>query len=100
MLTGEWLPKRIANLVRDVPYDAEETFHGETGVRRQETVERDQRAGVSVQVSGSKREKAGQKTAAFAKATARQGGQKSDDRGQTTEIFMWERLSQTCLSRA
>ena len=42
MLTGEWLPKRIANLVRDVPFDAEETFHGETGVRRQETGVRSQ----------------------------------------------------------
>jgi hypothetical protein len=52
MLTGEWLPKRIANLVRDVPFDAEETFHGETGDRRQETVERDQRAGVSLRPVG------------------------------------------------
>jgi len=30
---------------------------------------------------------------AFAKATARQGGQRSDVRGQKTEILLWERLS-------
>jgi hypothetical protein len=42
ILPGVWLLKWIVSFIRDVPYDAEITFHGEKGVRRQESGVRSQ----------------------------------------------------------